>query len=124
MQMPPAPLQVAVTAAAEAYEAVLGDVGADARMDCVGQWGANGDAVDARLLADAHQGRSQRSGGQMREAFTPPRAQVRVLLPAAEGRRDAEITDALFYPGYSAETAASVSHTCSAVTHEASSLHE
>jgi hypothetical protein len=62
--LPPVPLPVTITSAAEAYQAVLADVGANARLDCEGQWVANGDAVDARLVADVRQGRSQRPGVQ------------------------------------------------------------
>jgi hypothetical protein len=48
----PAPLPVTVQLAVHAYESVLADVGANARLDCDGTWVPNADTVDVRLLAD------------------------------------------------------------------------
>jgi pectate lyase len=47
---------VAVRSAYEAFEAVLGDVGANAKLDCDGVWVPNQDPVDARLIASVLQG--------------------------------------------------------------------
>jgi pectate lyase len=48
----PAPVPVTVQSAVDAYESVLADVGANARLDCAGTWVPNADTVDVRLLAD------------------------------------------------------------------------
>ena len=48
----PARFPVAVQSAAEAYSDVLGDVGANARIDCDGSWVAAQDAVDIRIITD------------------------------------------------------------------------
>lgn len=51
-----APIPVNVQSAAEAYESVLADVGANARLDCSGDWIPNADSVDLRILNDVRQG--------------------------------------------------------------------
>jgi len=51
-----APSPVAVQSAVDAYASVLADAGANARLDCSGNWIANSDAVDQRVLADVSNG--------------------------------------------------------------------
>lgn len=47
-----APIPVRIESAAAAYEAVLADVGANARLDCQGNWIPNADSVDQRILSE------------------------------------------------------------------------
>lgn len=49
---------VAITqhSAYEAYASVMGDVGANARLDCLGNWIPNQDAIDMRILSDVNNG--------------------------------------------------------------------
>lgn len=49
--LPVAPAPVPVETAESAYISVMGDVAANARVDCMGQWVANLDAVDTRVRA-------------------------------------------------------------------------
>jgi hypothetical protein len=48
--------------AAAAYASVLADVGANARLDCRGNWVANRDSVDTRIITNVANGRAQRPG--------------------------------------------------------------
>ena len=50
--LPSAPIPVRRQSAQAAYRSVVADVGANARLDCAGNWVPNADAVDTRLLAD------------------------------------------------------------------------
>lgn len=52
----PARIPVRIETAVDAYEAVLADVGASARLDCDGKWVSNPDGVDRRVLADVRNG--------------------------------------------------------------------
>jgi hypothetical protein len=51
-----APYPVDVVPAVDAYERVLADVGANARIDCDGSWVVGTDSVDARIVDDARDG--------------------------------------------------------------------
>jgi len=51
-----APNPIAIQSATDAYNSVLADVGANARLDCQGNWVPNPDAVDQRLIADVKNG--------------------------------------------------------------------
>lgn len=55
------PFPVEIVPAAEAYDLVLGDVGASARLTCDGNWVAAVDAVDARIISDTKGGRGPSS---------------------------------------------------------------
>ncbi len=48
------PVPITVQSAEAAYASVLGDVGANARLDCEGRWVSNADAVDQDLIADVN----------------------------------------------------------------------
>ncbi len=50
--LPPLPIPVSVQPASEAFTSVLADSGANARLDCLGRWVANADAVDTRLVGE------------------------------------------------------------------------
>lgn len=50
--LPQAPIPVTLQPASTAYASVLADVGANARLDCSGNWVSNVDPVDVRLLTD------------------------------------------------------------------------
>lgn len=54
LQQPPIPVNI--QSAHEAYQSVLADVGANARLNCSGDWISNSDSVDVRILADVRQG--------------------------------------------------------------------
>lgn len=56
--LPHTPIPVTIQTAEEAYHSVLMDVGANARLDCEGNWVANSDAVDMRLVSDVREGTS------------------------------------------------------------------
>jgi pectate lyase len=45
------PVPISVQSADAAYTSVLGDVGANARLDCEGRWVSNADRVDQELIA-------------------------------------------------------------------------
>jgi pectate lyase len=47
-----APIPVNVQSADDAYDSVLADVGANARLNCLGNWIPNSDAVDQRYITD------------------------------------------------------------------------
>lgn len=47
---------VIVHSAVDAFASILNDVGANARLDCLGNWVSNLDTVDVRLIADATNG--------------------------------------------------------------------
>ncbi len=47
-----APVPIAVHSAQGALSSVLGNVGANARLDCEGRWVSNADAVDRDLIRD------------------------------------------------------------------------
>lgn len=47
-----APIPVDVQSADQAYESVLADVGANARLNCLGNWIPNADPVDQRYISD------------------------------------------------------------------------
>ena len=53
--LPLAPIAVQQQPAIQAYRSVIADVGANARLDCLGNWVPNPDAVDQRILADVRQ---------------------------------------------------------------------
>lgn len=53
---------VTVQRAYDAYDSVLADVGANARLGCSGGWIENTDSVDRRLLQDVLQGTGPRDG--------------------------------------------------------------
>jgi len=48
--LPDPPIPIEIQTAAEAYESVLADVGANRRIDCNGNWVSNPDAVDIRII--------------------------------------------------------------------------
>jgi hypothetical protein len=50
--LPKAPFPVSVHSAEAAFESVLGDVGASARLDCDGNWIPAHDPIDLRILTD------------------------------------------------------------------------
>jgi len=50
--LPPAQFPVGLQSALEAYSSVVADIGANARLDCLGNWVPNSDPVDMRLVAD------------------------------------------------------------------------
>jgi pectate lyase len=54
--LPSPPIPVTLQSAGEAYESVLADVGANARLDCDGQWVAAVDSIDQRLLQQVREG--------------------------------------------------------------------
>jgi pectate lyase len=54
LQQPPIPVDI--QSAHEAYQSVLADVGANARLNCSGDWISNSDSVDVRILADVRRG--------------------------------------------------------------------
>ena len=54
--LPKAQFPVSLQSALEAYSSVVADVGANARLDCLGNWVPNSDPVDMRLLADVING--------------------------------------------------------------------
>ena len=54
--LPQAPIPVSLQSASEAYGSVIADVGANARLDCLGNWVPNSDSVDLRLLGDIQNG--------------------------------------------------------------------
>jgi pectate lyase len=54
--LPQARIPVNLQSASVAYDSVLADVGANARLDCVGNWVPNSDLVDLRLLDDVENG--------------------------------------------------------------------
>jgi hypothetical protein len=56
MPIPQPPIPISTQTALDAYNSVIADVGANARLDCTGNWVPNADAVDLRLLADATNG--------------------------------------------------------------------
>ncbi len=60
VELPPARMPVSRETAVDAYESVLLDVGANARLDCDGGWIANQDEVDARYIADVREDRGPR----------------------------------------------------------------
>lgn len=51
-----ASLPITIESAASAYISVLADAGANARLDCQGNWIPNSDAVDIRVVADVQNG--------------------------------------------------------------------
>lgn len=55
----PAPILVDVESADRAYESVLADVGANARLNCLGNWIPNADAVDRRYISDLIKNRGE-----------------------------------------------------------------
>jgi pectate lyase len=55
-RLPQAPFPIAIQSATDAYTSVLADAGANARLDCQGNWVPNSDAVDKRLIADVKNG--------------------------------------------------------------------
>ena len=50
--LPRAPIPITQQPAHAAYASIIGDVGANARLDCLGSWVPNADAVDRRILTD------------------------------------------------------------------------
>jgi pectate lyase len=54
--LPAAAFPVTIQPAVTAYASVMADVGANARLDCQGNWVPNSDAVDQRVLADVKNG--------------------------------------------------------------------
>ena len=50
--LPKAPMPVTIHSATEAYSSVVADAGANARLDCRGNWVPNSDSVDLRILQD------------------------------------------------------------------------
>jgi pectate lyase len=54
--LPQARIPVNLQSASEAFDSVLADVGANARLDCLGNWVPNSDLVDLRLLDDVENG--------------------------------------------------------------------
>jgi hypothetical protein len=58
--LPDSAIPVTIQLAYEAYNSVTTDVGANARLDCLGNWISNSDAVDTRLLANVINGTPQR----------------------------------------------------------------
>ena len=54
--IPQAPFPIAIQSATDAYTSILADVGANARLDCQGNWVPNSDAVDQRVIADVKNG--------------------------------------------------------------------
>ena len=52
----PDPLAIQIQLASDAYDSVLADVGANARLDCDGSWIPNSDSVDTRVINDAKNG--------------------------------------------------------------------
>jgi pectate lyase len=51
-----APFPITIQSATDAYTSILADVGANARLDCQGNWVPNSDAVDQRVIADVKNG--------------------------------------------------------------------
>jgi pectate lyase len=50
--LPDATIPIHVELATDAYQSVLGDVGANARLACKGDWVANSDVVDQRIISE------------------------------------------------------------------------
>lgn len=59
--LPQPPIPIAIQPAYEAYDAVLADVGTNARLDCLGRWVPNVDAIDARLLLHVKNGTASKA---------------------------------------------------------------
>jgi hypothetical protein len=53
--LPDAPIPIRVQSATDAYNSVLNDVGADARVTCAGDWVDNSDVVDQRIISEVIQ---------------------------------------------------------------------
>ena len=54
--LPQATIPITNHTAFDAYAAVLGDVGANARLDCLGNWLVNSDVVDNRIITEVLNG--------------------------------------------------------------------
>jgi len=54
--LPQAPNPITIQSATDAYNSVLADAGANAKLDCQGNWVSNSDAVDLRVINDVKQG--------------------------------------------------------------------
>ena len=54
--LPQSPTSITIESATDAYASVLADAGANARLDCQGNWVPNSDSVDIRILADVKNG--------------------------------------------------------------------
>jgi hypothetical protein len=54
--LPEAPVRVTIVRAEQAYESVLADVGANARLTCAGELATAADAVDRRLILAVREG--------------------------------------------------------------------
>ena len=50
------PNPITIQSAADAYDSVLADAGANAKLDCQGNWVSNSDSVDLRVMNDIKQG--------------------------------------------------------------------
>ena len=48
--LPQAPIPITIQSANDAFGSVLNDVGANARLDCAGNWVANSDSIDSRVI--------------------------------------------------------------------------
>jgi pectate lyase len=62
--LPSGPYPEKVQSAAAAYTSVLANVGANKRLGCKGNWVANRDSVDTRILNNVAQGLPQRPGAE------------------------------------------------------------
>ena len=45
-----APIPITIQSANDAFRSVLNDVGANGRLDCAGNWVANSDSIDSRVI--------------------------------------------------------------------------
>ncbi len=82
--LPPAWIPVTVRSAADAYTSVLGDVGANARVDCHGSWISEMDSHDQRALEETAKGNGLSGLPTQANTPTPP------LVPSATGCADSD----------------------------------